>query len=98
EFLENIEKKSFAGIEEPGIFNKQFNEKLESILRKKCIVTDKNDDIPAQNKIIGFLLKNATNGVTTAKKLQDKYLLSGNQIFKVNYKALSEFLIRRKVN
>lgn len=98
EFLENIEKKSFVSLEEPGIFNKQFNERLKTILSKKCIITDNKDDGAAQNKIIGFLLKNAINGTAAAKKLQDKYLLPGNEIFKVNYKTLSEFLTRRNIN
>lgn len=98
EFLENIEKKSFNSWEEPGIFNKLFNEKLKDILSKKCIVVDEHSDAVTQNKIIGFLLKNATKGAATAKKLQDKYLLTGNEIFKVNYKALSEFLTRRNIN
>lgn len=98
EFLENIEKKSFTSWEEPGIFNKQFNEKLKDILSRKCIAVDENSDAATQNKIIGFLLKNATKGATTAKKLQDKYLLPGSEIFKVNYKALSEFLTRGNIN
>lgn len=98
EFLENIEKKSFNSWEEPGIFNKRFNEKLKDILNKKCITVTKNSDETIQNKIVGFLLKNAVNGASVAKKLQDTYLLPGNEIFNVNYKALSEFLTRRNIN
>lgn len=98
EFLENIEKKSFISWEEQGIFNKQFNEKLKDIMSKNCIEVDNNNDAATQNKIIGFLLKNATKGTATAKKMQDKYLLPGNEIFKVNYKALSEFLTRKNIN
>lgn len=98
EFLENIDRKYFSDITEEGLFNKKFNEILKNILSGKCITVDKSTGIEVQNKITGFILKNFNNGNILAKKIQDKYLSSGNDILKANYNKLSEFLIKEKIN
>lgn len=98
EFLENIEKKSLDMTEETGFFNKLFNEKLKNILDRRCIIVDKSHDADLQNKIVSFILKNDANGARVAKKLQDAYLQPGNEIYKANYKALGDFLVRRNIN
>jgi 1-acyl-sn-glycerol-3-phosphate acyltransferase len=98
EFLKNIEKKEFEGIDEQGILNKNFNDKLKSILSEKCIIIDKSRDSASQNKVIGFSIKNYLNGATYAKKLQNRYNLPDDKIFKSNYKALSDFLIKKNIN
>jgi len=98
EFLKNIERKSFADIDESGLFNKKFNEELKDILMEKCIVVDKSGDVFLQNKLIRYVLKNFNNGVSIAKKVQDKYLSPGNESFKKNYNVLSEFLTAGNIN
>lgn len=98
EFLENIEKKSFFNSEETGIFNKQFNERLKSILSKKCIIVDKYQDAALQNKMVGFMLKNSVNGIAIAKKLQNTYLSLNKETFRKNYRKLSEFLLKENIS
>ncbi len=98
EFLKNIEKSEFEGIEEQGILNKNFNDKLKSILNEKCITVDKSQDIASQNKVIGFSIKNYINGVDYVNKLQKRFHLTDDKTFKSNYKALSDFLIKENIN
>ena len=98
EFLENIERKSFIDIKESGFFNKKFNERLNTILSGKCIKLDKNQDIVSQNKVIGFILKNSLNGASFAKRIEDKYLPTTNEAYKLNYKALADFLVNENIN
>lgn len=98
EFLENIERHSFADITESGLFNRKFNERLTTILSNKCIIVDKTGDAVSQNKIIGFILKNIPNGASFAKKLQDNHLTLSGKAYESNYKALADFLNKENIN
>ena len=98
EFLPNIEKKHFPDSEESGMFNKKFNELLKAILTGRCIMIDESGDGVAQNKIIGFFLKNYLNGAISAKKLQNKYATSEAPEFKLNYKSFADFLLKENIN
>lgn len=97
EFLENIEKKSFNNISEPAIQLKKFNEKLTNILSEKCVIVDNSSATSIQNKVIGFVLKNVSNGASVAKFFQNKYFTAGNEKFKTNYFSLSEFLTKENI-
>ena len=97
DFLQNIERKSFPDLEESGLFNKKFNDRLKEILYEKCIVIDKSSDILLQNKFIGFVLRNFNDGVCIAKKMQGKFLLQENKSFNANYVNISEFLVKENI-
>lgn len=98
EFLENIERKSFSGITESGLFNRKFNEKLKSIFTSKCIMVNKSGDVALQNRLVGYLLKNFSNGVELAKKIEDRFLAPENATFKTNYNRLAEFLSKENIS
>jgi len=97
EFLENIENKSFEGINEAGLFNTTFNKKINTILSGNCIVIDKEKDTSLQEKLVGFILKNFKDGAKLAKKLQNKYLATGSELFQANYNKLSEFITKEDI-
>jgi len=98
EFLKSMERNAFDNLDEPGYFNKMFNEKLKERLSEKCIVINKIGDTGLQNKMIAFIIKNFTNGAAIAKSLQNRYSEQGNEKFKSNYNALSDFLTKNNIN
>ncbi len=92
ELMEPIEKSSFTGITEQGLFLRKFNTTLHTRLAEKVVSVHKTNELEAQNIVTGFLLKNFSNGDELARKALKEFGHHSATGFHKRYLELADYL------